>query len=187
VTAERGSGESPSSLDFVRWLDRELAVAQRVIAVLLKRLLHPMFSNPCVQKGGSITEPPRCSQGTPFERRLRALRAGQGRRTMSFDYDLLLSLTREVPRVRDHSHANESVPDQVRDQVIARDGGACRLCRFTSDRFGTWSGWNPDQLGVHHVLPGGPATPENLVSLCTRCHKLVHHILVRDGKRSRHA
>jgi hypothetical protein len=53
-----------------------------------------------------------------------------------------------------------------RDTVLERDGHQCRICG-TSDR----------QLEVHHATPqseGGSDDPENLLTLCDRCHTLVH-------------
>ena len=68
---------------------------------------------------------------------------------------------------------DEPTPDRLRRAVIARDGGKCLNC---GSRFG---------LHVHHVKfrsLGGPTAQENLATLCTRCHSLVHHGVLRiDG------
>ncbi|MGH3083633.1 MAG: HNH endonuclease [Gaiellaceae bacterium] len=40
----------------------------------------------------------------------------------------------------------------------ARDGNRCRNCGAT------------EKLSVHHVVRGGPDLPENLITLCSRCH-----------------
>jgi DNA-binding transcriptional ArsR family regulator len=53
-----------------------------------------------------------------------------------------------------------------RDEVLERDGRQCRICG-AADR----------QLEVHHATPqsdGGSDDPENLLTLCDRCHTLVH-------------
>ena len=68
---------------------------------------------------------------------------------------------------------DDPTPDRLRRAVIARDGGQCLHC---GSRFG---------LHVHHVKfrgLGGPTAQENLATLCSRCHSLVHHgVLGIDG------
>ena len=54
---------------------------------------------------------------------------------------------------------------RLRDFVIARDGHRCRLCGQGA------------HLHAHHIKwrsRGGPTEANNLVTLCTRCHGLVH-------------
>ncbi len=53
----------------------------------------------------------------------------------------------------------------LRVRVLDRDGRRCVHCA------------SPFELHAHHVQPreaGGPGTEENLVTLCRRCHGLVH-------------
>jgi hypothetical protein len=65
----------------------------------------------------------------------------------------------------------------LRHRVLSRDGWRCRnpLCRSAT------------ALQVDHAVPrsaGGPDTPENLVTLCERCHALKHRgvlIVIPDG------
>lgn len=63
-----------------------------------------------------------------------------------------------------------SIPQKVRDEVYARDGGLCRMC-------GSWG----ENLALHHVeyrSEGGLHVPENLVSVhwmyAPRCHEVAH-------------
>jgi len=67
----------------------------------------------------------------------------------------------------DHDHRNRDVktPARLRRSVLRRDGRRCRSCR---------SRWS---LMVHHVefrSHGGRTLRENLITLCARCHGLVH-------------
>ncbi|OEU69255.1 MAG: hypothetical protein BA864_05505 [Desulfuromonadales bacterium C00003093] len=58
----------------------------------------------------------------------------------------------------------------MRTRVLARDGNCCRCCGGTS------------QLHVHHIVlrsKGGRTKVFNLISLCVRCHALVHEGLLR--------
>ena len=58
-----------------------------------------------------------------------------------------------------------ATPPRLRAKVLARDGHACLNCGSRR------------ALHAHHVVfrsRGGPTTIDNLASLCTRCHGLVH-------------
>jgi Holliday junction DNA helicase RuvB len=75
----------------------------------------------------------------------------------------------------DHDHRAHDVktPPRLRRSVLRRDGHRCRSCR---------SRWS---LMVHHVefrSHGGRTLRENLITLCSRCHGLVHAgLLVIEG------
>jgi len=59
-----------------------------------------------------------------------------------------------------------------RREVYRRDGWRCALCDST------------DGIQIHHVIPrgeGGSDFPENLITLCWRCHSLAHGRPVLDN------
>jgi len=68
-------------------------------------------------------------------------------------------------------------PDAGKAKIEAE--GSCRLCRRI--RLPRWLGGNPfDCLERHHLVPrgtgktiGGDDLDENLIPLCTRCHRAV--------------
>ena len=67
------------------------------------------------------------------------------------------------------ARSDAAVSGRLRRRVLERDGGQCQSC--TSRR----------SPMVHHVVwrsHGGRTTPENLVTLCARCHALVHDELL---------
>ncbi len=69
-----------------------------------------------------------------------------------------------------HVELDVKTPPALRRKVLSRDGGRCRSCL---SRHG---------LMVHHLefrSEGGRTSPENLITLCTRCHGLVHEGLLR--------
>ncbi len=72
-----------------------------------------------------------------------------------------------------HVELEVKTPPALRRQVLARDGTQCRSCR---SRHG---------LMVHHMefrSEGGRTSPENLITLCMRCHGLVHEgLLLLEG------
>lgn len=64
------------------------------------------------------------------------------------------------------------IPNTTRKEVYRRDGFRCALCDST------------DGIQVHHVIPrgeGGSDFPENLITLCWRCHALAHGHKVIDS------
>lgn len=81
------------------------------------------------------------------------------------------------PRIldkRDDQREHERLERQVAAEVDARDLKRCRCCGRRGDPYAV------DPLGRihrHHIRPrsrGGSLSSANLVSLCARCHALVH-------------
>jgi Holliday junction DNA helicase RuvB len=64
---------------------------------------------------------------------------------------------------------DRQVPKPLRRRVYARDGHRCRCCGGVH------------ALHVHHVIPwscGGETRKDNLVTVCRRCHALIHAGLI---------
>lgn len=64
------------------------------------------------------------------------------------------------------------IPKETRKGVYKRDGWRCALCDSS------------DGIQIHHVIPrgeGGSDFPENLITLCWRCHALAHGKKVLDA------
>jgi len=61
----------------------------------------------------------------------------------------------------------------VRDKVLERDNYTCQVCGFKGDSWGS-------NLEVHHIVPlhkGGKCLdPENLITLCKKCHRKTFRI-----------
>lgn len=79
----------------------------------------------------------------------------------------------------DHAHRDRKTPDSLRRRVRTRDGNRCRCCG------------SRDSLMVHHIQflsEGGRTTAWNLITLCGRCHSLVHEgLIVIEGARAEDA
>ncbi len=59
------------------------------------------------------------------------------------------------------------IPPRMKRSVLARDGHRCRAKGCQHTRF----------LQLHHIKPraaGGPTSPQNLIALCSRCHRALH-------------
>lgn len=99
-----------------------------------------------------------------------------------FDYTLLLKLTQDIPSNLDKSIKKEPISDDIRKLVVKRDGCKCRLCDKV-DNFGCGGEYGMDgDLNIHHIIPNGKSSVDNLIVLCIKCHMLVHLILWLDGK-----
>ncbi len=69
--------------------------------------------------------------------------------------------------IKPGSRNRSSIPPSVRRKVMVRDGHRCRARGCQNTQF----------LEVHHIVPrdrGGSNHPDNLVVLCSICHRLWH-------------
>ena len=97
------------------------------------------------------------------------------------NYFLLVKITQGVPDDLDRKQEKEIILKQMRDQITERDGKNCQLCGLHSE-YGN-PRWGLDgKSHIHHIVPNGPATPENLITLCEHCHHAVHLLLFSSGK-----
>lgn len=66
------------------------------------------------------------------------------------------------------------IPDDVRGEVLRRDGYECKRCSWSHKE---WNPSNPRHLELHHIehhAKGGRNIKENLKTLCNVCHDKVH-------------
>lgn len=69
---------------------------------------------------------------------------------------------------------DRSIPDDVRREVLRRDGYKCQKCGWTHAE---WNQSDPRHLELHHVqhhVEGGDNAEGNLITLCTVCHDTTH-------------
>ena len=100
---------------------------------------------------------------------------------MGYNFDLLMKMTRDIPDGLDRSVSKEGVSKALREQLVTRDNLTCQICGL-QDQYGN-PGWDvPGKLAVHHIIPNGPATLDNTITLCRYCHNAVHAILYASGK-----
>lgn len=66
------------------------------------------------------------------------------------------------------------IPDDVRGEVLRRDGYECKRCHWSHKE---WNPSNPRHLELHHIehhAEGGRNVEENLKTLCNVCHDTLH-------------
>lgn len=69
---------------------------------------------------------------------------------------------------------DRSIPDDIRREVLRRDGYKCLECGWSHDE---WNPSDPRHLEPHHVkhhVRGGENVAGNLKTLCTVCHDKTH-------------
>lgn len=69
---------------------------------------------------------------------------------------------------------DRNIPDDVRREVLRRDGYRCKTCDWSHDE---WNPSDPRHLELHHIthhVKGGANVENNLKTLCTVCHDKIH-------------
>ena len=100
------------------------------------------------------------------------------------NYERLLTLTRDIPFNLDRKIKKEAIPKKLREKIVERDNYTCWVCGH-EDKENEYGNPQWDILGtlhIHHIIPNGKATEDNLITLCDKCHKAVHLLLYLDGK-----
>lgn len=69
---------------------------------------------------------------------------------------------------------DRTIPDDVRREVLRRDGYKCKECGWSHNE---WNPSDPRHLELHHIthhVKGGENVQGNLKTLCSVCHDKVH-------------
>lgn len=82
-----------------------------------------------------------------------------------FNLNLLDRLLNHVPFYQE-GKIKEPISKEMREFIFDRDECTCRLC---------YSSWRP--IYCHHINPQGSANDDNLITLCTQCHEVIHRLL----------
>ena len=98
----------------------------------------------------------------------------------AFNYERFLEITRAIP-VYNKNLIREGITKKIRGEIVKRDSHKCQLCGLES-RYGNPEWGIVGDLHIHHIIPNGPSTEDNLITLCKFCHNAVHMVLYRDGK-----
>jgi 5-methylcytosine-specific restriction endonuclease McrA len=87
----------------------------------------------------------------------------------------------------DHDMDRKKVPLQPKDRLKfeIRDKGLCYICGSTF-HYGSCNVYLYTQTTyklshLHHVIPNGGVDEENIVTLCTHCHQMVHQAMYVAG------
>ena len=75
----------------------------------------------------------------------------------------------------DYQHGTLYQEENIKSYIRTRDNYTCQKCNTHSKDLSKGI-----KLEVHHILPvsqGGTTVPDNLITLCSKCHKQVHNDL----------
>ncbi len=86
------------------------------------------------------------------------------------DYPRLLFFTQDIPRGLDTSMDRQRITPEMKEKITTRDNGVCYICNAVNSPH------------IHHRIPNGEASEENLFTLCYHCHDIVHSLLFVDRK-----
>lgn len=81
-----------------------------------------------------------------------------------FSLNLLDRLLNHVPFYQE-GKVKEPISKEMRKQIFERDNYTCQLCYS----------WHT--IYCHHIEPQGSASEDNLVTLCLKCHEVIHRLL----------
>jgi 5-methylcytosine-specific restriction endonuclease McrA len=111
-------------------------------------------------------------------------------RETRINFEKLLSLVYAVPHglYQETSTIKKGfVPIKLREEITKRDKLTCQICGLVD----TYGCINPyitleGKLQIHHIIPNGKSSLENLITLCKDCHAVVHLLLYIDGRWRKH-
>jgi 5-methylcytosine-specific restriction endonuclease McrA len=111
----------------------------------------------------------------------------QEHRSFRINWVRLRELIERVPYDCDKGATKEALTPQDRLKFEVRDGGVCYICEsvfcYGSCNSYVWNGPTTYKMShLHHIIPNGTIKDENITTLCTHCHQLVHQILYLDGR-----
>ena len=92
------------------------------------------------------------------------------------------------PDIIDCSIKKTPIPIKLRQEYYERDDGICYLCGKqhpygSNNPFLKSCGERNDYnlSNLHHIVPNGGNEDTNIVTLCIRCHQLVHLLMYIEG------
>ena len=93
------------------------------------------------------------------------------------DWEYFRNIVDIVPYGIDRQKKKKYIPPKINQKIRERDK-VCKICGM-KEKIGSDGDSN---LHIHHILPNGESTEENLVLLCKSCHQAVHCCLYVSGK-----
>jgi 5-methylcytosine-specific restriction endonuclease McrA len=105
----------------------------------------------------------------------------------NFCWERLKRAVDSVPLVIDKTQKKGVLDPRDRLHFERRDKGVCWICgqvnHYGSNNIYSMYTYNSSGVShLHHIIPNGPTTDNNIMTLCTHCHQVVHQILYLSGK-----
>jgi hypothetical protein len=108
------------------------------------------------------------------------------KRKHNLDWDKFKHLVMGIPDNLDKKKKKGTFQPKDRLHFEVRDKGLCYLCGSTfhygSCNVYAYTKTNYNLSHLHHIIPNGDITDENIITLCTHCHQMVHQATFIVGK-----
>jgi 5-methylcytosine-specific restriction endonuclease McrA len=108
------------------------------------------------------------------------------KRNYRINWDHFKFLVDEIPQNLDKTQKKQPFQPKDRLNFEERDQGECFICGSTfpygSCNVYLYTGTNYKLSHLHHRIPNGTIQYENIYTLCTHCHQMVHQALFIAGK-----
>jgi len=107
-------------------------------------------------------------------------------RNQSLDWKKFKYLIDHIPR--NCKRGKKKTPLQPKDRLHfeVRDKGVCYICgsiyHYGSCNVYAYRDITYKLSHLHHIIPNGNVSDNNIVTLCTHCHQLVHQAMYISGK-----
>jgi hypothetical protein len=102
------------------------------------------------------------------------------------NWDKFEWLVNRIPNNLDKNKKKEALQPIDRLHFERRDKGVCLICGSTyhygSCNVYLYTGTNYKLSHLHHIIPNGVISDENITTLCTHCHQMVHQAMYIAGK-----
>lgn len=86
----------------------------------------------------------------------------------------------------DYNEKKKALQPKDRLHFETRDKGLCFICgsiyRYGSCNVYAYTQTNYKLSHLHHIIPNGDTIDDNIVTLCTHCHQMVHQAMYVAGK-----
>lgn len=92
------------------------------------------------------------------------------KKVKNMNFELLKKIVIDVPENLDRTKKKETIEREIQILIKNRSNNTCELC-----------GNYPSKL-IHHIIPNGASSLDNLIDLCRNCHDAVHVLLFTSGK-----
>jgi 5-methylcytosine-specific restriction endonuclease McrA len=104
-----------------------------------------------------------------------------------FDWTRLKYIVESVPLDLDRSSTKKTFQPKDRLHFESKHRGVCWICGQvnhygSNNKYScyTYTGYSVSHL--HHIIPNGDISDDNIITLCVHCHQLVHHLLYMTGR-----
>ena len=102
------------------------------------------------------------------------------------NWDLFQFLVDIEPSDIDPNRRKEGLDPKDRLHFECRDKGVCWICgsiyHYGSCNVYLYTQSDYKLSHLHHIIPNGPVANDNIATLCTHCHQMVHQALFIAGK-----